>query len=122
MGHETGRYEVYVQSYPPAGGRWKVSTDGGEEPIWSPKGAELFYRNGNQWMSVAITTEPGFEADRPTLLFQGVYLNVPGPSYDVAPDGERFLLLQAPGQDPPSKLHMIVNWFEELKRLVPADK
>ena len=109
---ESGRYEVYVQPYSPTGPKFQISTGGGEEPQWSPRGDELFYRNGNEWMRAAITTEPELEISRPQLLFRGNYVNVPGPSYDVSPDGERFLLLQPPHQDPPTELHLIVNWFE----------
>ena len=118
---ESGRYDVYVQPYPPTGPKFQISTGGGEEPHWSPRGDELFYRNGNEWMRAVVTTEPELEISRPQLLFQGNYLNVPGPSYDVSPDGERFLLLQPPYQDPPTELHLIVNWFEELQRLAPTE-
>jgi len=117
----SGRYEVYVQPYPPTGSKFQVSIDGGEEPQWSPRGDELYYRNGNEWMHASITTEPELEIGRPQLLFRGNYLNVPGPSYDVSPDGERFLLLEPPHQEPPTELHLIVNWFDELERLVPTE-
>ena len=55
---ESGRLEIYVRPYPGPGGKWQVSTDGGSEPVWNPKGRELFYRAGNKMMAVDVTTEP----------------------------------------------------------------
>src|SRR3989304_5530797 len=51
---ESGRREIYVQPYPGPGGKWQISTDGGQEPVWNPKGGELFYRSGGQLMAVEI--------------------------------------------------------------------
>jgi len=121
---ESGQYEVYVQPWPPTGGKWQVSTTAGgnEEPIWSKDGRELFYRNGRRWMAVPISTSPAFSAGVPQLLFQGDYLNVSGLEYGVSPDGKRFLVLQPADTSPPTELRVIVNWFEELKRLVPTRK
>ena len=61
---ESGQYQVYVRPYPPGPGKWQVSTAGGEEGIWSQDGKELFYRNGNKWMAVAVTLEPEFKRRR----------------------------------------------------------
>ncbi|MHC4750819.1 MAG: protein kinase domain-containing protein [Planctomycetota bacterium] len=118
-----GKYQIYVQPYPAMDRVWQISDDFGEEPIWSPKGDELFYRNGDKWMVVSISTEPEFAAGMPQVLFEGPYNNVPGISYDVAPDGRRFLVLQPVYDDSQvGELHVVTNWFEELKRLVPVDK
>jgi len=82
---ESGQFEVYVQPFPPDGNRWTVSSDVGEEPIWSPDGDKLYYRSGNNWMEVRYTLEPTFSAGVPELLFSGHYVNVPGYSYDISP-------------------------------------
>jgi serine/threonine-protein kinase len=114
------KFQVYVQPYP--GKDWvrQISDDFGEEPIFSPSGDELFYRNGDKWMVVSISTEPEFAAGTPKVLFEGPYNNVLGFSYDVAPDG-RFLVLQPEYDDSEVReLHVVTNWFEELKRLVPS--
>ncbi len=69
----------------------------------------------------SISTEPEFTHGSPKVLFEGPYNNVPDLSYDVAPDG-RFLVLQPEYDDSKVReLHVVTNWFEELKRLVPAD-
>jgi hypothetical protein len=71
-------------------------------------------------MVVPIGTSPAFSAGVPQLLFQGDYLNVSGLEYGVSPDGKRFLVLQPADTSPPTELRVVVNWFEELKRLVPV--
>jgi hypothetical protein len=110
----SGRFDVYVQPFPNGGRTWTISTEGGEEPIWSPKGDELFYRNGESLMSVPVSLAPGFSAGKPREVYRGSFLNVWERSYDVGPDARRFLLLRSvaeEGQQP----ELILNWFEELK-------
>ena len=118
---ESGEFQIYVRPYPLTEERHQVSTaPGSEEPIWSQSGDEIFYRNGLRWMSSVITTEPEFKWEEPQELFRGNYVNVRGHSYDVAPDG-RFLLLQSEQPLTITNLNVVLNWFEELKRLVPTD-
>ena len=74
---ESGRLEVYVRPFPGPGGKWQVSTDGGSEVAWSPKGNELFYRTGarkEKMMVVDYQTQPTFSAGKPRLLFEGNYV------------------------------------------------
>ncbi len=115
-----GSFQIYVQPYPAMDKVVRISREFGEEPIWSARGDELFYRSRNKWMVVPISTEPEFAAGKPQLLFEGPYCNVSGLSYDVGPDGQRFLVLQPQYDDSQVReLHLVTNWFEELKRLVP---
>ena len=127
---ETGRHEIYVTPYPGPGGKVPISNEGGTEPRWARNGRELFYRNGDKMMAVDIQTAPAFRAGAPRLQFEGHYYFAEsavgryGWSYDVAPDGKRFLMLKpAAGQSAQSgQLHVVVNWFEELRRRVPVGK
>ncbi len=123
---ESGRYETYVQPYPGPGGKWQISTEGGTEPVWNPNGRELFYRSGDKMMAVEITTQPSFIPGKPKVLFEGQYLPTPAtfPNYDVAPDGQRFLMLKPnePEAAAPTQINVVLNWFEELKRRVPSGK
>jgi eukaryotic-like serine/threonine-protein kinase len=64
--NESGRNEVYVRPYPGPSGKWQISTEGGTEPVWNPKGRELFYRNGNKMMVVDVATQPAFSAGKPS--------------------------------------------------------
>jgi dipeptidyl aminopeptidase/acylaminoacyl peptidase len=117
----SGDFEVYVQPFPATGRQWPVSTDGGEEPIWSSTGDSLYYRIGNRMMGVSVTYEaagPSFSA--PRLIFETEFNNVPGYSYDLSVDDERFLVLLPDAERPDvTHLNVVVNWFEELKRLAP---
>ena len=116
--NRSGRSEVYVQRYP-SGDLMQISFEGGEEALWSPKGDELFYRNRDAWMAVSVTWEPTFKAGLPREMFRGPFLNVPGYSEDVAPDGKRFLMLKPEqAETPVTQLHLIVNWAEEVRRRV----
>ena len=114
-----GRYEAYVRPYPGPGSQWQISNGGGEEPVWSHDGKEIFYRNGTKWMVVNVKAGSDFSATPPRLLFTGPYVNVPGPSYDVGPDG-RFVLIEGPPEAPVTRFNVVLNWFDDLKRLVPV--
>jgi hypothetical protein len=93
----------------------------GEEPRWANSGHELFYRNGTKWMSARVQTSPNFVSQQPELMFEGNFVNVYGIEYDVFPDGAHFIMIQADEpKSPPAELNVIINWFEELKRQVPA--
>jgi serine/threonine-protein kinase len=116
-----GSFQIYVRPYPALDRVIPISRESGEEPIWSTNGDGLFYRNRNKWMVVSISTEPEFAAGTPQVVFEGPYINVHGLSYDVAPDGQRFLVLQPQYDDSQVReLHVVTNWFEELKRLAPS--
>jgi serine/threonine protein kinase len=119
---ESGQYEIYVRPASGEGAKWQISTEGGEEPIWAKDGRELFYRNGQKWMAVDVTTAQEFKSGSPRLLFEGPYLNIPGFSYDVAADG-RFLILEEHfKQSPTLQVQAIFNWEDEVKRRVPGGK
>jgi Tol biopolymer transport system component/tRNA A-37 threonylcarbamoyl transferase component Bud32 len=119
--NESGRSEVFVRPYPGPGGKWQVSTEGGEEPRWAKSGRELFYRNGTNWMSARVQTSTDFAAQKPEVMFEGNFVNVLGIEYDVAPDGNHFIMIQADEpKSPPTELNVIVNWFELLNRQIAA--
>jgi len=121
---ESGQNEIYVQPFPGPGGKWQISSGGGTEPVWSASG-ELFFRSGDKMMAVEISTHPTFSPGKPSPLFEGQYGGTGGAravraDYDITPDGQRFLMVQAQERDT-GQIHVILNWFEELKRLVPTD-
>jgi Tol biopolymer transport system component len=120
---ESGRDEIYVVPYPGPGGKAQVSRDGGTMPRWNPSGRELFFLSTGELVVADVTTSPGFSAQAPRALF-----NVPaltrggGAPYDVAPDGMRFLVSRVQGGPGGEtiELRVVVNWFEELRRLAPS--
>ncbi|MCH6551833.1 MAG: PD40 domain-containing protein [Planctomycetes bacterium] len=89
---ESGEDEIWVRPFRAAGVAEQISVDGGIEPVWSPDGAELFYRQGDRFLAVDIETEPRIRSGAPRELFRGRYdLSPTGHQhYDVAPDGQHF--------------------------------
>jgi Tol biopolymer transport system component/tRNA A-37 threonylcarbamoyl transferase component Bud32 len=122
MTDESGRREVCVQPFPRPGGKWMISTDGGESPRWARNGREIFFFAGDEVMSVGVETQPAFKPGTPRALFSAAgYLGYG--NYDVAPDGEHFLMIkQEDISTSPRELNVIVNWSDELARRVPPEK
>jgi len=129
--NESGGVDVYVRPFPDVeGGKWQISREGGFSPLWAPNGRELFYRslNEQEMMAVSIQTQPTFTAGNPEVLFTGRYHGGIGSRsrrhYDISLDGERFLMVKESseaGERPPDQINIVLNWFEELKRLVPIN-
>jgi len=121
---ESGQNEVYVRPYPAGPGEWKISNQGGRDPLWAPDGETLFYRNGPKMMAVAVETEPAFTPGRPRLLFDegGYTLHPPGfTNHDISPDGRQFLMIKQETASEQTQIRVILNWTEELKQLAPTD-
>ena len=118
---ESGQNEVYVHAYPDAHRRWTISSAGGTEPTWSADGSELFYRNGDAMMVVALETEPELDPGVPRALFRKAFRMSPVlTNYDVSSDGQRFVMVE--GGDETTEIRVVVNWFEELERIAPSRK
>ena len=110
---ESGRNEVYAQRFPDLGGRVQISTAGGTSPLWSSDGAELFYREGQAMMTVAVDgSGAALRAGQPERLFEGRYLDDQTRNYDVAPDGRFLMIKQA---DTLTQIHVVVDWLEDLR-------
>jgi eukaryotic-like serine/threonine-protein kinase len=131
---ESGKGEIYVRTFPDVNrGKWQVSSDGGNSPLWSPDGRELFYRSGDATMAVEVETDPTFKRGNPKILFRGTYYSnslmekmVWNP-WDIHPNGKKFLMIKPPAstgaasaEGGPRKINIIINWFEELKARVPV--
>ena len=120
MSAVTGGPEIWVRPYPGPGVPIRISPNGGREPVWNPKGQELFYLEANKMMAVKVATEPEFTFEPPQELFVANYIRNSRPSYDVGADG-RFLMIKAAAKEAGGQINVILNWFEELKRLVPTN-
>ena len=121
---ETGQREIYVTTYPNPGTKWKISTDGGTHPLWRADGRSLYYRFGDRMMVADISEAGGFTASKPRLLFTGDYtygLNVTIPNYAVTRDGRRFVMIR---DETTSRggIHIVQNWFEELRRKTAGNR
>ncbi|HEX6315216.1 MAG TPA: protein kinase [Gemmatimonadaceae bacterium] len=126
--NDSGRFEIYVRPFPEVNsGRWQVSTTGGTRPIWARSGQELVYVSPTgALMGVEVARGPSWAATTPTLVVKEGYftnLNWWGRSYDISPDGQRFLMIKEGGADgtaAPASIIVVQHWVEELKRLVPT--
>ncbi|MHC4567886.1 MAG: TolB family protein [Planctomycetota bacterium] len=112
---ESGRWEVYVEPYPGSGAKAMISTAGGQQPLWSRDGDELFYRSGDKMMAATIETEAGFKVTNVKELFERRFLShINYRSYDITSDGT-FLMIQEPQKPEALGIKVVLNWFEELK-------
>ncbi|MCH7875993.1 MAG: PD40 domain-containing protein [Gemmatimonadetes bacterium] len=118
---ESGRYEVYVRPFPNTNeGKWTVSTDGGQEPVWAHSGRELFYKGSGNLMVVEVLPGATFVAGERGMLFstQGFRSSTQHPFYDVTTDDQRFVMIQNIGEEEATELIVVENFFEELKAKV----
>ncbi len=106
---ETGLYEILVRSYPDGSVEHQISDGGGIEAVWSPSG-ELFYRNGDRWMSVEIQTEPELTWSAPRLAFETDFVDTAGRSFDVTSDGQKLYVIKQPNPPDGSRINVITNW------------
>jgi serine/threonine-protein kinase len=118
---ESGRFEVYLRSFPDGRHKVQVSDGGGFHPVWARSGKELFYQaplEGSRWrmMSAEVSQEEPLRVARGRGLFEIPFAR----AYDVFPDGQHFVMLEI-DQEAARVTHfnVILNWFEELRRLVP---
>lgn len=120
--NETGKWQIYVTSFPEARGKWQVSTAGGEQPRWRGDGKELFYLSSDyKMMAAPVTTGTNFDSGAPIALFQ----TSPRPPvslndifvYDVSRDGQRFLI-NTPVKQPETTAPMtvVLNWSAKLDK------
>jgi eukaryotic-like serine/threonine-protein kinase len=124
---EMGKYEVYVCPFPnvESGGKRQVSTSGGDSPLWSPDGRELFYRNGDSFIAVEVETKPTFSLGQHKTLFRGAYVGFEPArgilGWDINKKDKRFLMMKEAESTPtaagPRLINVVLNWFEELKKI-----
>jgi serine/threonine-protein kinase len=131
---ESGRDEIYVRPFPDVDtGRWLVSSDGGRQPVWARSGRDLFYLTigGGALTRVPVESGASWSSGSPSVLFKGPFYDGGGSagaaSYDISPDGQRFLMVKigaGSGSEraaEPPNLIVVQQWLEELKRLVPSN-
>jgi Tol biopolymer transport system component len=117
---ESGRSEVYVQTFPATGAKWQVSTSGADQAQWKHDGSELFYMSADKkLMSVKTTLAPSFNSGPPTVLFQtrvpSTLLTADRNNYRVSNDGQRFLVNTLVETDNVESATVIMNWASALK-------
>jgi len=117
--NESGRDEIYVQTYPDPTGKWQVSTNGGSFPEWRGDGRELYYLAADQQlMAVSVQASPTFMAALPQALFGARVLFPGGAStpYAVTKDGSAFYIIEPAGGAAMPVTNVVMNWPEALRR------
>ena len=117
--NQSGERETYIRSFPEGTGLRRVSANGGTQVRWRKDGKELFYVEGDSLMAVPVTTSPKLTIGTATKLFSHDRLAFQPPfawlNYDVTPDGQRFILLEAEAGASDVKLRVVQNWYEEFR-------
>jgi Tol biopolymer transport system component len=119
--NETGKWEIYVTSFPDARGKWQVSVGGGEQPRWRGDGRELYYLSSDSRVTaVPVTTGANFDAVTPVALFQATPRQ-PVPIYDlfvydVSRDGQRFLINTEVKQAETTPMSIVLNWADKMNK------
>lgn len=119
--NESGKYEVFVVSFPKHEGKWQVSSGGGVAPLWSANGKELLYVNGTTLMSVDVSLTSTFDFSTPKKLCE-VPPSTAGP-WDISRDGQRMLMVVAPAQQlATTKVNVVLECFDELNEKLSGRK
>jgi Tol biopolymer transport system component len=119
--NESGKWEIYVTSFPDARGRWQVSSGGGEQPRWRGDGKELFFLSSDgKMMAAPVTLGANFDAGTPVALFQSTprqpVLVFDFFVYDVSRDGQRFLINTQVKQAESAPMSVVLNWTAKLEK------
>jgi|TARA_B100002003_G_C14151629_1_gene553930 serine/threonine-protein kinase len=123
--NETGAFEVYVRPFPEGEPLHRISSGGGRAPVWSADGDQLLYRVPAYYMTVVdVETDPVFDRSQPLQLFTRTFVTTDqARAYDLAPDGQRFLMSVGEAlakAEPVTGITIVQNWVEELKARVPV--
>ena len=118
---ESGRDEIFVSAYPNVGKKWQISNSGGKEPLWRSDGRVLYYRNNDAMMSVAIQSQKEFSYETPKLVFKVPFESYSITHYDYDHLNNRFIMLKQDKSSVPRQINIVLNWVEELKRIVSSD-
>ena len=126
VSNESGENQIYVRPFPDVeSGLWQLSNDRGWGPRWAPDGSALYFRNGLSLMQVAVTAGLPSAWGAASPLFEDPYflIEVYGVLYDIAPDGQRFVMerVRTQGDAAQSQLTVVEHWAGELSRLAPVD-
>jgi len=124
ISNESVNYEVFVRPFPSGDRKWQISNGASSSARWSADGKELFYLQDKTMMAVAVSAEgSSFSADKPRKLFEvQSALNV-FRGFDIAPDGQRFVMVKSAEEEKDADrthLTFVFNWFEDLKAKVPT--
>jgi hypothetical protein len=113
----SGKNEIYLARFPEKKGEWIISTDGGMEPVWSPDGKAVYYRNSNRLMRVYLKTEPEPVIMKPEVVFEMEFnFSIFGRSYDISPEDGSFVMTKDKAKNQTTtSISLLNNIIPELK-------
>jgi eukaryotic-like serine/threonine-protein kinase len=119
--NESGKWEIYITSFPDAHGKWQVSNGGGDQPRWRGDGKEIFYLAADgKILAVPVKEGANFNPGAPIALFQANQRALVATSellaYDVTPDGQRFLINTHVKNGEIQPMSVVLNWDAESKK------
>ena len=121
----SGRSNVYVRPFPEADTETLVSVDGGQEPVWSRNGKELFYRDGEGRMIARdVSGDAQLQLGPEQRLFDASAYRADffHAAFDVTADGQRFVMIRLSDSGSlDESLVVVENWFDELRRSAPVE-
>ena len=120
---ESGTNEIYIQPFPPSGGRWRVSTSGGYAPVWSPDGRRILFERNDEIVSASVM--PGGAKHGQTIVIgsEETFLVRKGLiSFDLSPDGRSVVIGQTSTKASVGHINVVVNWSEELKEKLKSQE
>jgi serine/threonine-protein kinase len=113
VSNESGRNEIYVRPSGDSSRKWKVSREGGAEPVWAPGGRELFFRAGDRVLAAAVDSSADVRVSEPRVLFEGKFEKgtIDAANYDVGADPLRFVMIRAVERESEqNQMHVALNW------------
>lgn len=120
---------IYVSPFPNVDdGRWQISRDRAQMPLWGPSGSELFYVSSDDRLmsvSVSVAGDDSFAPGNPEVVFESIStFGLLAHTFDISPDGKRFLMIEEAPTDETERPRLVVvqNWAEELEHLVPRER
>ncbi len=125
--NESGDSQVFAMAFPDGGSRIQISIEGGEGPIWSPQGDELFFLDRSGLLVAAVDREKSspteLSVDRPRRLMTAPFGNTNlNREFSITPDGQRFLTAHQPVESMPRRMRVVVNWFTELESITSENQ
>jgi len=114
VSNASGADEVYLRRTAAESPTWPVTTGGATEPRWSRSGRELFFRRGDSLYAIPVAFGAEPVVGQARALFGGRYeSNVYHAYYDVAPDGQHFMMVRPQGAETGLVIHLVLNWFDQ---------
>jgi Tol biopolymer transport system component len=119
---EFGQRQIFVRAFPEPGEKWQVSAGIGTDPVWHPDGSAIFYISGGSLMRANVRTGATVSVESTQVLFPWSYRSgFSHTSFDIHPDGDRFIVQRLRSVSGYGKVYVVTSWFDELRQRMGED-